>query len=311
VLAFTAAPGEPHLTFGEVADPVPRDDEVLVRVHASSLNRGEVIDLARRPVGALLGWDVAGVVRRPAADGSGPPAGARVVGMVRRGAWAQLAAVPSAWLAAIPDGVSDAQAATLPTAGLTALRALERGGLLLGKRVLVTGATGGVGGMAVQLARAGGAHVTALVRDAAGQAASMTRLGAAEVVQRLGDEQFQLVVDAVGGALFGQAIEHVAARGTVVNVGTPSADATVTFRSALLDRAYGATVVTLNLFDELTAHASGAADLARLGTLVDDGRLDTRIAAQTSWRSLATAMDRLRHRRVSGKIVIRVDDEVR
>jgi NADPH:quinone reductase-like Zn-dependent oxidoreductase len=105
------------------------------------------------------------VVERAADDGGGPPAGTRAVGLVKRGAWAQLAAVATGWLAPLPDQVSDAQAATLPTAGMTALRSLEVGGLLLGKRVLVTGATGGVGRMAVQLARASGAHVTALVRD--------------------------------------------------------------------------------------------------------------------------------------------------
>ena len=60
---------------------------------------------------------------------------------------------------------SDAQAATLPTAGITALRALEVAGLLLAKRVLITGATGGVGRIAIQLAYASGAHVTALVRS--------------------------------------------------------------------------------------------------------------------------------------------------
>jgi NADPH:quinone reductase len=70
-------------------------------------------------------------------------------------------------MAAIPPQVPDAQAAALPTAGLTALRVLEVGGLVLGKRVLVTGATGGVGRMAVQLAHLAGAQVTALVRDPA------------------------------------------------------------------------------------------------------------------------------------------------
>src|SRR5262249_27070361 len=70
-------------------------------------------------------------------------AGERVVGVVRRGAWAELVAAPTSQLATIPDGVSDADAATLPTAGLTALRSLELGGLLLGRGVLVVAAVGG------------------------------------------------------------------------------------------------------------------------------------------------------------------------
>src|SRR5204863_5429015 len=180
--------------------------------------------------------DAAGVIHRSAADGSGPPEGTRVVGLIDPGAWAQLAAIPTARLAAIPDEVSDAQAATLPTAGLTALRALEVAGLLLGKQVLITGATGGVGRMAVQLAQASGAHVTALVRDAGAAREILRRLGAAHVVEQITGD-FDLILDGVGGATFGLAIEHVVARGVVVNIATQSDDETVSFQAARFDRA--------------------------------------------------------------------------
>src|SRR5437763_5736520 len=143
----------------------PDRDEVGVRVTAISLNRGEtrralqVAEPGWRP-----GWDFAGVVESAAADGSGPKVGTRVVGLLPSGAWAERVNCRSHAVAALPDGCSDAQAATLPVAGLTALHALRQGGLLLGRKVLVDGATGGVGHLACQLAHAAGAQVWGPVR---------------------------------------------------------------------------------------------------------------------------------------------------
>src|SRR6202011_559798 len=153
VVVDPSLPG--RLAIREVSLRDPDRDEVVVRVTAISLNRGEtrralqVAEADWRP-----GWDFAGIVETTAADGSGPEPGTRVVGILPSGAWAERVNCRSHAVAALPEAVSDAQAATLPAAGLTALHALRQGGLLLGRKVLVDGASGGVGHLACQLAAA-------------------------------------------------------------------------------------------------------------------------------------------------------------
>ena len=304
MLALRATPAVPQVALVEARDPDPLPNEALVRVSAFSLNRGEVLDLADAAEGAPVGWDFAGVVVRAPEDGTGPLVGTRALGLVRRGGWAEFVAAPTSQLALVPDSVSDAEAATLPTAGLTALRTLELAGSVLARRVLITGATGGVGQYAVQLATLAGAAVTALVRDVERSGDLLRRLGAVEVVSAV-RACFDLVVDAVGGATFAAAIEHVAPRGLVVNIATGSADEVVAFRAKRFDRAAGAQIYTFNLLDELPQPAT-AADLARLVQLVEQRKLVAPVGLEASWQEIERAIEALIARTISGKVVLHV-----
>jgi NADPH:quinone reductase len=306
MLALTAAPGRPgNIDLREVDEPVQHPNEVLVRVRAISLNRGETRRLADMQDGERVGWDLAGVVERTAEDGSGPPVGSRVVGFLRTNAWAELAAVPTNWLAVLPDDVTFEQAATLPVAGLTALRALDIIGPVIARRVLVTGASGGVGRFAVQLARLAGAHVTG-VSASAERARGLRELGADDVIHELrpdGDE-FDGIVEGVGGASLGAALQRVAAQGTIVSFAS-SDPAPVSYPArALFARASGARLVGIFIFAEVMHRGGCRTDLERLLRLVGDGRLDTSIDEVLPWSEAARGVELLLDRKVAGKLVL-------
>src|SRR3954453_8900655 len=201
MLAIVNTPGgaEP-VAIREAAEPEVQPNEALVAVQAFSLNRGELRLFQVRPEGWRPGQDIAGVVLRAAGDGSGPPDGTRVVALCDQAGWAERAAVPSHRIAPLADNVSFAAAASLPVAGLTALRSLRHGAPLLGKRVLITGAAGGVGNLAVQLALRSGARVTAVVRNHE-RGRVLDGLAAAEIVIDIAQAQghFELILESAGG----------------------------------------------------------------------------------------------------------------
>lgn len=300
------ADGSGGVEIREVDEPAPAPDEALVAVHAVSLNRGEVRALASATDGWRPGSDVAGVVVAAAADGTGPPEGAKVLALTKGAGWAERAAVATALTAAAPEGLELARAATLPVAGLTALRALHAGGLALHHRVLITGASGGVGRFAVQLAAHQGGDVTAVVRQAE-RDKDLQRLGARRVsVGMPTDGEFDLILESVGGAFLAAALRLVAPGGTVVSFGNSSAEPT-TFEAGSFFSKSGARLCAFSLFPELERLGTGGLDLAHLALLAASGRLDASIALETSWRDAGTALAALLERRLVGKAVLGVD----
>lgn len=298
LVADGSAPG--RIALRDVPEPVPASGEVLVEVRAFSLNRGELRMLGTAADGWRPGWDFAGVLRSDVPDG--PRAGARIVGIRESGAWAERVVVPREWIAELPTDVSFARAAALPTAGLTALRILRLGPAILGRRVLVTGATGGVGRLAIQLAHRGGAEVTALVSAGSGRAAGLRELGASEVVSDVGQlrGRFDLVLESVGGDTLGRLVTMVHPRGTLVMFGN-SANAPTTFnvRDIYLDA-----LIRLQGFELFFGGEPFGRDLEYLVRLVREGKLDPQLAGELPWERIPEALERLRNRDVAGKLAL-------
>src|SRR5262249_15439309 len=149
------------------------------------------------------------------------------VGFLEQGAWCERVVAPATSLAVLPNGVSGTIAAALPVAGLTALYALAEGGLLVGRRILVNGASGGVGHLAVQLGRASGAHVIAAVRRP-GQVALARADGAHDVVvteslsEAASAGPYDLILESAGGDALGRALGMLSAGGVCVSFGNSS-----------------------------------------------------------------------------------------
>lgn len=310
--AIVVDPGAPgRLAIREVEEPQPTPSEALVRVAAISLNRGEVRGVQRAAANSRVGWDFAGIIERAATDGSGYSVGSRVVGTLPTGAWAELVAAPAHALAPLPYTVSFAQAATLPIAGLTALYALEQGGPLLGRNILVTGASGGVGLFACQLAHRGGARVVGVVRTAA-YAAAVREAGADEVV--IGEDcrpaepfgPYHTILESVGGASLASALRLLAADGTCVLYGRSGAgEATIDAAQFFLNG--GSTLYGFIIFHELKRRPASEG-LARLAHLVAEGALRPRIEVEASWTEIASVAQQLIDRRFPGKAVLYVNE---
>lgn len=298
--ALVVDPATPAgLALDEVPEPVMGPSQVLVDVRHASLNYGEAASAASEKPGTVLGWDASGIVAVPAADGTGPAAGSRVVSFGPGGGWAQRRAVSVGELAVVPPAVDLAMAAALPVAGVTALRALRAAGSLLGKRVLVTGAAGGVGTFAVQLAALGGAQVIASVGSRP-RIEGLAELGAHEVAVGLDTVSgpVDVVIENIGGRTLVRAFELLAPGGSLQSIGGTSGDPAAF-------PAY-ATVGPAKSLSAFTAGDLFGGDLQYLLALLETGKLRAQIGWRGPWDQAPHAVAALLGRQIRGKAILDV-----
>lgn len=288
----------------ELASPLP--NEAIVKVASISLNRGEVRRVDSAETGWRPGWDLAGTIETAASDGSGFPVGTRVVGFLPSGAWAEKVIVPTNAIASLPDSVEFKTAATLPVAGLTALLSLEKGGLLLGKSVLITGASGGVGYFACQLAAQAGAIVTAQVRRSElvefVKAAKAHQVVVGDAFDRYAP--YDLVLDSVGGEILPLVLENLALDGNCVMFGA-TAGSNITFNASKFYGKGGLSLYGFILFHELKKQPASVG-LAQLVQFVANGSLVPHIDLEESWSAIAEVAEQLTNRQFLGKAVLHI-----
>ena len=290
----------------EVPEPEPVMSEAVVEVGAVAVNRGELRLLAARQPGWRPGQDVAGVVVRPAEDGSGPGEGSRVVAWPEQEGWAQRVAVPTTHLATLAPEVSLPAAATLPVAGITALRLLRAGGDLSGQQLLITGAAGGVGRFAVELAAGAGGHVTGVV-SGDGRGTGLTELGASSIVHDIDDAegQFDLILESVGGASLEASVRLVAPGGRIIIFGNSSnSPATISFGD--FRGRSGAQITAFFVYESGEPPAFGE-DLQLLADMTAEGALHPQIGLEAPWTESNTVFEALANRQVNGKAVLVVE----
>ncbi|HTJ39437.1 MAG TPA: NAD(P)-dependent alcohol dehydrogenase [Dactylosporangium sp.] len=315
--------GPPELLrYADVERPAPAGGEVLVRVRAAALNHGDRVDLrgnpsiarlalgVRRPRIPIPGRAVAGTVE---AAGTGVTAlrpGDEVFGETVKRGFAEYVAVPAADLAVKPAGLTFEQAATLPVAATTALQALRLAGADGGgppRRVLVNGASGGVGTFAVQLAIDFGHEVTAVC--SARNAERATALGAAHVVDYAvedvtrGTDRFDVIVDLAGGHPLSAMRRLLAPDG--VYVASTGNGGPVLGPVPLLLAVLATAPLRGGRLRVLTARRS-AEDLATLAALVEAGRLTPYVERTRPLRETADALRVLETEHARGKTVLTV-----
>ncbi|MDQ4038076.1 MAG: NAD(P)-dependent alcohol dehydrogenase [Actinomycetota bacterium] len=308
------------LQFGRSAKPEIADNEVLVRVHAAGLDRGtwhmmagkpyllRVIGFGfRRPKNTVPGLDVAGTVAAVGSAVTRFSVGDEVYGM-SRGAFAEYAAVREDKLALKPVNLTFEQAAVVPISAGTALQALDLGKVGPGQKVLITGASGGVGSFAVQLAKAAGAAVTAVASTS--KIDLVRSLGADYVIDYTkadfadGAHTYDLIIDIAGNPTLSRLRRALAPKGTAVIVGgEEGGNVTGGF-----GRSLRAGVVSMFVSQRLAMLASKerATDLERLTPLIEAGKVTPSMDRTYPLIEVPDAMGQLITGKVRGKVAIAI-----
>lgn len=301
------------LALEQVEEPVPGADQVLVRVRAAGVNPydyhgmngrplfGRLTSGLRAPKEIVRGVDAAGIVEAVGSGVTDLAPGDEVFG-ARNGAFAELVAGKS--FVRKPTRLTFEQAAAIPIAGVTALQGLDKGGSLAGRRVLVNGASGGVGTFAVQIAKARGAHVTGVCSTR--NVELVRSLGADEVIDYTKEDftrtgPYDLVLDNVGNRSLRARRRAVAPDGIFVVAGGLSKHLTLSLlrslTGVLLSR-FGRKKMTL-----LLANMNKEA-LGELRDLVETGELTPVVDRTYPFADAAEAIRYVQTERARGKVVL-------
>jgi len=319
VQAGYGSPDVLHLA--EIGKPVIGDDEVLVRVQAAGLDRGtwhlmagqpyliRLVSGLRAPRNPVPGLDVAGTVVTTGAAVTCFKPGDQVFG-ISKGSFAEYACAREDKLARKPAALTFAQAAAVPVSGLTALQGLrDTGRLQPGQHVLITGASGGVGTFAVQIAKALGADVTGVASTA--KTGLVASIGADHVIDYTSDDfpsgsqRYDLILDIAGNTRLSRLRRALTRTGTLVIVGGEDAG-----RLTGMSRQLRALALSPFVRQRLTMLVSRQrrTDIGHLAELVETGQLTPVIGKTYPLRQAPDAMRDLAAGRARGKLVISVAD---
>ncbi len=309
--------GSEQLALTDVPDPTPGPHDVVVRVRAAGVDRGTwhlmvghpyAVRLAfglRRPKHPVPGRDVAGVVTEVGAKVTRVAVGDEVIGTAD-GSFAELAVVPEARVARKPASLSFEEAATLPISGLTALQAVrDAGRIRAGDRVLVVGASGGVGSYAVQIATAYGAEVTGVASG--GKADLVRALGATRVIDYTREDlddgtRYDVVLDIAGLRPIRQLRRILTGTGTLVIIGGEGGDRWL----GGTHRQLAALALSPFVGQRLTALLSkeNADDLDTLAQLVEQGSVRPALERTYALHEAAKAIDHVVSGHARGKVAV-------